>query len=316
MRAGDVDMGTGRNAGRGRPPAADPELVLYETLRRGSGRAFRRLLELHEPGMRRVAGWYADDAGARAVVLETWAIGLDGLNMFTWHTTFRAWLFGILVSVGRGAGPSDDRRPTPVRMPAPALMPVPSPQRGPAPGRAAPVGPVRPVDWATLPWDPRWTAASWRALEDGVAALPWPAREVVLLHDAEGWPLPEALDVLQHTGAEGAALLEAGRRGLRDAVAAHLGLAVPGAAGRSPVTTAEQVAGLREAFRGSGLDAPAPSDPALLAAFRAWRTRRDIGALRRLGAAVTAARAIPSSRPTTPGALTTPDRLPTTRERS
>lgn len=271
---------------RGRPPVTDPELVLYETLRRGSGRAFRRLLELHDPAMRRVASWYAPDpAEAAALVRETWAIALDGLGMFTWHTTFRAWLFGILVSVGRGAA-SAPRGPEHAGAGAAEVrVPVPRP---------TPTGPSAAVDWPTLTWDPRWTAASWRALDEGVAALPLPAREVVLLHEAEGWPLPEVLDVLQHTTAEGAALLRDGLARVRDAVTGHLGLTAPGGHPHPPrPATADEVAGLREALRARAPGPPDPPDSALLDVFRGWRTRRGIPALRRLGGAITAARTVP-----------------------
>lgn len=258
-------------SGRGRPPANDPELVLYETVRRGSGRAFRRLLDLHDPGMRRVASWYVPDpARGRALVRETWGIALDGLNMFTWHTTFRAWLFGILVSVGRGA-----RAPAPPPAPVPAVA-------------AAATG-AAPLDWPTLPWDPRWTPAAWEVFRAALADLPLDAAEVVRLHDAEGWPLVEVLDVLQHTGAEGAALLARGRARLRDAAADAVGHPGGGA------VTDPQVIGLREVLRGLAPGAVEP-DAALLAVFRSWRSRRDIPALRRVGGAVTAARAVPGPR--------------------
>lgn len=239
-----------RWAGR---PARDPEeLALYEALRRGSARAHRRLLELHHPTMLRVAGWYAPEPEAtHRLVRQVWGIALDGLNMFTWHTTFRAWLFGILVSVGRSL-------PPPVPLPASSTL---------TPEAAAPP----PPDWTRLPWTAAWTADSWRALEEGLAALERAEREAVALHDVEGWPERDVLDVLGHPQAQGRELLESGRRHLVGVVRDHLGLPPDPAPGE------DQVAGVREALallRGRDPD-PAP-DPALATAFRAWRNRRGL----------------------------------------
>lgn len=254
-----------RWAGR---PARDPdELVLYEALRRGSTRAHRRLVELHHPTMLRVAGWYAPEpAAARRLVREAWGIALDGLNMFTWHTTFRAWLFGILVSVGRSLPPPPDPLPAPR---------TPHPEPG---GTAPPGAPATPpADWTRLPWTAAWTADSWQALEEGLAALGRAEREVVALHDVEGWPEREVLDALGHPQAQGRELLAAGRRHLVDAVRDHLGLPADPAPGE------DQVAGVREALALLGTRGPDPTqDPALAAAFRAWRSRRGLRPWHRL----------------------------------
>jgi DNA-directed RNA polymerase specialized sigma24 family protein len=59
--------------------------------------------------MMRVARWYRpDEDGARRLVRQAWVTALGGLDMFTWHTSFRAWLFGILLNHCHGT-PADAR---------------------------------------------------------------------------------------------------------------------------------------------------------------------------------------------------------------
>ncbi len=271
----------------------DPEeLVLYEGLRRGSGRAFRRLLELHSPTMLRVASWYMPSRPeAERLVRRTWFTALDGLNMFTWHCTFRAWLFGILVAGGRAQVPV-----APVTVAAPE----------PAPARPT----SGPVDWSDLPWSPLWSQASWGALEAALAALPLARREAVLLRDVEGWPLREVCDVLGLTENEEHRLLHAARAELVERLRLHLGLErcaddcthpplrvteyledAP-----TPPEFAVHLSGCAacDCWRGrfEGLakilhllrddDEPGPPDRDLMAAFRRWRAARRLRPWHRL----------------------------------
>lgn len=254
------------------------ELALYEELRRGRVAAFRRLVALHHETMHRVAGWYVPGVEDRQRLLrDTWGIALRGLNMFSWHTTFRAWLFGILVSGGRAA-----------RVPQPST-PVPL-------DAGAGCGGTR-IAWDQLPWSPAWTAASWDVLEAAVAGLPLPQQETLRLRDEEGWPQREVYDVLGWTEAEGQRLLREARTEVLEVLRRHLGApawqpgdaehqrALHGLLAALEMVHAAAPGVVRDAAHELAHGAPqerhevrrpasaAPPDPQLVVIFRAWRAR-------------------------------------------
>ncbi|WP_440899892.1 RNA polymerase sigma factor, partial [Actinosynnema sp.] len=145
------------------------EDVLYEGVRLGSRRAFDELLAHVDPTMRRLGRLYVPGPAVAPLVATTWTVALPGLDMFTWHTTLRAWVTGIFVTYARAAA---DHGPAPPPPPAP---PAPAP------------GPGGEVPWETLGWSAWWPPACWDDLDRAVAALPLPQREVLWLHDVERW---------------------------------------------------------------------------------------------------------------------------------
>jgi RNA polymerase sigma-70 factor (ECF subfamily) len=276
------------------------ELALYEGVRLGSGRAFRRLVDQHGPAMLRVARWYRpDEDEARRLVRQAWVTALGGLDMFTWHTSFRAWLFGILLTHCRGTQAGEPHAP----------VEVPQPPRQAAHHQPQPTG-----DWQDLPWSPAWSPDSWRVVDEALAALPLASREAVRFRDVEGWDSGEVCDVLGLTRSEELGVLHAGRTRLAAAVAEHLGLAGCGEARCGwPAVTAtayledrlpadertaygahlsrcpacgcrlQQARGVAVmlALRGRP-DGPVAADPALEVVFRRWRVIRGLRPWRRL----------------------------------
>jgi len=245
-----------------RGQVAGEELALYEGVRLGSERAFRRLVAVHHGALLRVAGLYRPDPDERRQLVGwAWGTALHGLGMFTWQTSLRAWLFGILITHGRTGA---------VAVPAP---PAPAP---PEP-RTAPPGPE--PDWSALAWSPSWSPAAWAAVEGALGALPLPQREVVTLVDLEGWPLRDAHDALGLTAAEGTRLLAGGHEALRQALRRWFGLA------DAPDPDGVQTRGV-VALLGMLADGAPPlsdePDPALLAVFRSWRARLRLPLLRRV----------------------------------
>lgn len=244
-----------------RPPAARGdawELALFEGLRLGSGRAWRDLLEAHHAGLVRVARWYAhDEADARRLVAEALAIALRGLDMFTWHGTFRSWLFGVLIDHGRGARPRDGGSVAPGRVLATAG------------GDAA-----TPRSLADLPWTSWWHAGSWPALLALVEALPTAQREVLGLLDEEGWTPAEAQDALGLTTVDLVRRSAAARARVTVALREDLGTA-----GRD-----HDAAAVARLLAVAPSAAVAPADRALAVEFRRWRATRGLTALRRLSA--------------------------------
>lgn len=274
----------------GRLGVAREELALYEGVRLGSGRAFRRLAAAHAGVMGRMAALYGDEG---VLVRWTWDTALHGLGMFTWHTSLRAWVVGILVAHGRA-----------VHAPSPAFDDDSAPaepgadRRGPTPADTGPRGGVRDggrpgldQGWAGLAWSPRWSDGGWAAVEDALAGLPLAERELLQLHDVEGWPAREAYDALGLTEEDGLRLLGRGREGVRVAVRRWRGLAP------APDPDGSQVRGVVELL---GLlvgdDTAPPPDPELQAVFRAWRSGLRISLVRRLRGALLARRPAATAR--------------------
>jgi len=83
--------------------------------------------------------------------------------------------------------------------------------------------PAASVEWSTLAWSAAWGEHGWAALDAAFAAQPLNRREVLWLHDVEGWPVREAFDALGLMAAEGQSLLDAGRSDITAALAQHLG---------------------------------------------------------------------------------------------
>jgi DNA-directed RNA polymerase specialized sigma24 family protein len=259
----------------------EDEGVLFEGLRLGSTQAFEEALHADDATMRRLARLYVADDQVAALVRQTWSVALPGLDMFTWHTTLRAWLTGILVTYGRA------RRPPPAAAPGP-----PGPIASPAPagrttqansgglGTAATVGvATEPLPWSTLGWSSLWSPDSWGVLEQALAARPLAEQEVLWLHDVEGWEWREVLDTLGLTAAEGADLRHRGRAALSVAVARHVGVAPGVAAAGGEDQRLEGVAALLSDLRPRQQET-AP-DPQLVRTFTSWRRHRGARAWRR-----------------------------------
>ncbi|MFC5379432.1 hypothetical protein [Aquipuribacter nitratireducens] len=235
------------------------EGVTYEGLRLGSSRAFADVLRDDGPVMRRVAALYVGPGEVDTLVRHTWSVALPGLDMFTWHTSLRAWLTGILVTQGRARAGRDNTC---------GIDDAPAPRDRPAPG---------PVPWATLPWSAHWGDDGWVVVRRTLVAQPLAVREVLWLHDVEGWPWRDVLDALGLTEEDGSRLLDDGRSALATAVARHLGADGSDGSRRERL---EAVAALLRWLRSDTADPPAP-DPALGRTFAAWRRRRAVPVWRR-----------------------------------
>ncbi len=252
------------------------EGVLFEGLRLGSAQAFADLLQAYEPTMRRLARLYVPEEQVSALVRHTWSTALPGLDMFTWHTTLRAWVTGICVTYGRAGQ---------ISPPAAAPLPVgvqrrrvPSVDGGPS-GPAAPVPlplPL-PLPWRSLGWSSLWGPDSWAVLEAALQAQPLDVRELLWLHDVEAWPWRETLDALGLTAAQGEDLLLWGRSALATVVVQHVG-ADPDNAGDQRERS-DGVAALLAALR--PVHPGRSPDPELQRMFTAWRRRRGVRPWRR-----------------------------------
>jgi RNA polymerase sigma-70 factor (ECF subfamily) len=194
----------------------DAELV--EALRAGDETAFRSVVAEYNPVLIRVArGYVPSQAVAEEVAQETWLGVLNGLDRFEGRSSFKTWLFRILVNRARTRGTSERR-----------TVPFDADDEGPVvpADRFEPsTHPMVPVHWATPPaaWggDPteRIAAANTRqALGAAIDALPPAQREVVTLRDVHGWSAAEVCNALDLTETNQRVLLHRARAKLRVAL--------------------------------------------------------------------------------------------------
>src|SRR6266849_837889 len=92
------------------PVAQDSDADLLGRLRAGDERAFVVLVRRHQDAMLRLAcSFVPSDAVAQEVVQDTWLGVLRGLDGFEGRSSFRRWLFRILVNRARTAGVRERR---------------------------------------------------------------------------------------------------------------------------------------------------------------------------------------------------------------
>ncbi|MDE3086598.1 MAG: sigma-70 family RNA polymerase sigma factor [Acidobacteriota bacterium] len=168
-----------------------------------------------QPMLRLACTMVPSRAVAEEAVQDTWMGVVRGVHRFEGRSSFKTWLFRILVNRARSLGTSEQR-----------YVPV---DPGPAvdPGRFDAAGawaePVEP--WADAS-DARLDAAAWApAIKAALDGLPPRQRQVVLLRDVEGLSGSEVSAVLGISLGNQRLLLHRARNRLREAVTAAGGRA-------------------------------------------------------------------------------------------
>lgn len=191
-------------------PGADPDAPLLGRVRAGEQDAFIELVRRHQPALLRLARTFVPSAAiAEEVTQETWLAVLRGLDGFAGRSSFKTWLFQILVNRARSTGVRE-RRSVTFGEPGPA------------------------VDGARFDVDGAWAAppAHWveeleerlaaqslaQALEQALQGLPAAQREVVLLRDVEDLSGSEVCEILEISEVNQRVLLHRGRSRLRQAL--------------------------------------------------------------------------------------------------
>jgi RNA polymerase sigma-70 factor (ECF subfamily) len=201
-----------------RSPAADQELV--ERARGGDDEAFAVLVRRYSPMLMRLARMYVPtDALAEDVVQETWVAVVRGLERFEGRSSFKTWLFRILVnraktrgvrehrsipfaSVGPGADDNGDEGPTV------------DPSRFTSEGSWT----SAPADWRDDPEVALDSAEALRVAREAIAELPERQKIVITLRDLEGLSSDEVRNVLDLTETNQRVLLHRARTKVRKAL--------------------------------------------------------------------------------------------------
>ncbi len=194
-------------------------------LRRGDEATFRRVVATYHPGLVRAARRFVrTESVAEEVAQETWLAVIRGLDTFRERSSFKTWLFRILVNQARTRGVRESRI-TPFSSLVGDSKDEPSSVdadrfqsddgRWPGHWRAAP------TDWGTLPEVVVTSAETRQVIEDAIASLPRNQREVIMLRDVEGFSGGEVCDVLELSEGNQRVLLHRARSGVRSMLERH-----------------------------------------------------------------------------------------------
>jgi RNA polymerase sigma-70 factor (ECF subfamily) len=188
----------------------DDDHALLERLRAGDESAFVELVDRYQTRLLRLAQATVNNpAVAQEVTQDTWLAVMRGVDRFEGRSSFRTWLFRILVNRARSAAGREQRAGRPAAI---------DDERFDASG--AWVEPPEP--WSDRA-DDRLTAAHLaqrvRALLDD---LPDAQRQVVMLRDVEGLAPAEVAGLLGVSDGNQRVLLHRGRARLRRLLAAEV----------------------------------------------------------------------------------------------
>jgi RNA polymerase sigma-70 factor (ECF subfamily) len=193
----------------------DPDAELIGQLRAGDEDAFVALAEKYRPVMLSLAlGYVPSRAVAEEVVQDTWIGVLRGIGRFEHRSTFRTWLFRIVINRAVSAA-ARERRSVPVD----AMEPVVGVSRFDALGNWA----VPPEPWADQVEDRVMAAKMAARILAAIGELPPRQREVVTLRDVQGLNSAEVCSALDISDANQRVLLHRGRSWLRHVIESEFG---------------------------------------------------------------------------------------------
>jgi len=187
--------------------SVDPDLELLARVRAGDEAAFVALVEKYHGSMLRVARSYApSDAIAEEAVQETWMGVARGIERFEGRSSFKTWLFRILINRARTAGGREPRN-----LPLGDVEPAVEASRFTTVGAWA-----APLEAWEADADDRLVAGTWtEALRAALDDLPPRQREIVILRDVEGLTSQDVCDLLRVSEGNQRVLLHRGRSRLR-----------------------------------------------------------------------------------------------------
>lgn len=202
------------------------DLQLIERLKRRDEAAFVELVTRHQAAMLRLARVYArSQAVAEEIVQDTWLGVLRGIEGFEGRSSFKTWLYRILVNRAQTRAEREART-----IPFSAMGDAESADEpAVAPDRFLPGDdPEWPFHWAVPPlaWgaSPEETLLARETLgvvDAAIGDLPPAQRQVVTLRDVEGWTAEEVCNVLGISETNQRVLLHRARSRVRGALEAY-----------------------------------------------------------------------------------------------
>jgi RNA polymerase sigma-70 factor, ECF subfamily len=190
--------------------ALDDDAVLVDRLRAGDESAFVALIELYQPRLLRLAEvTVGSRAVAEEVTQDTWLAVVRGVERFEGRSSFKTWLFHILLNRARSTAGRELRAGRPERV---------VDERFDRSG--AWIAPPEP--WADRA-DDRVVAASLAArVQELLPQLPDGQRQVVVLRDLEGLSAGDVASLVGISDGNQRVLLHRGRAQLRQLLSAEM----------------------------------------------------------------------------------------------
>jgi RNA polymerase sigma-70 factor, ECF subfamily len=195
----------------------DDDMELLHRLRAGDEQAFVVLVRRYHDSMIRLASSFVPSrAVAEEVVQDTWMGVLRGIGGFEGRSSFRTWLFRILVNRARTAG-ARERRSVAIGAAGPAVDQSRFDETG---SWVAP-----PEQWIEDIDDRLRAGKLADRIRSAIDELPGRQREVVTLRDVEGLSSDEVCHVLEITDGNQRVLLHRGRSRVRQVLETEFGRA-------------------------------------------------------------------------------------------
>jgi len=200
---------------------------LIDGLIRRDEAAFVSLVRRYQGALLRLALIYARTrAVAEEIVQETWLGVLQGIERFERRSSFKTWLFRILVNRARTRGEREGRTVPFSALGDSALEPA-EPAVDPERFLEA-THPqwafhwaVPPKSWGSSPEEQLLARETIDLVHRAIAGLPPAWREVITLRDVEGWTSEEVCNVLGITETNQRVLLHRARSRVRGALESH-----------------------------------------------------------------------------------------------
>ena len=189
----------------------DDDEALVDRLRSGDESAFVELVRRYQPRLLRVAeATVGRGSVAQEVAQDTWLAVFRGIDRFEGRSSFKSWLFSILLNRARSAARREDRAGRPDS--------TIGEERFDANGAWA----QPPEPWADRAVDRLVAEQLSTRVHDLLAMLPEAQRQVVVLTDVEEVPPAEVASMLGLTEGNRRVLLHRGRARLRQLLAEEM----------------------------------------------------------------------------------------------
>jgi RNA polymerase sigma-70 factor (ECF subfamily) len=185
---------------------------LLERLLAGDEKAFTELVVRYNATLIRLALYYVNGlASAQDVAQDTWIAVMRGADRFEGRSSFKTWLFRILVNRARTTGTKESRT-IPVDPTDSGATVSAARFDGGGAWRVPPEPFTEAIDNAVA------NEKVIRLVHESIASLPEPQRSVVTLRDAEGLSTMEVAELLGLSEANVRVILHRGRARVRNDV--------------------------------------------------------------------------------------------------
>jgi RNA polymerase sigma-70 factor (ECF subfamily) len=189
----------------------DDDAELVERLRAGDESAFAELVRRYQPSLLRLAeATVRSRAVAEEACQETWLAVVRGLERFEGRSSFRTWLYRILLNRARSIAGREQR----AGVPDDDVV-----ERFDANGAWA----EPPVPWSERVDDRLVAEQLARRVHDLLPTLPEQQRQVVILRDVEGLDSGDVASLLSISDGNQRVLLHRGRAKLRELLTSQIG---------------------------------------------------------------------------------------------